>query len=57
MNQTMANKKKKKAVVNFKKIKRDLIIRDTNGDNRFRTRTVVEKKHKPEKYKKQFVED
>ena len=50
--------KQKKPVVNYKKIKHDLVQRDTNGDNRFRTRTVTESRHKPDKYKSEyFTED
>ena len=38
--------KKRNNIVNYKKIKRDLIIRDTNLDSRFTTKVVESKKDK-----------
>jgi len=35
----------------YGKIKRDLIIRDTNLDKRFTTKVVIQKKHKKPKHK------
>lgn len=48
--------KKTKAPVNYAKIKRNLVLRDTNGDRRFVTRAVTEAKHKPDKHKHKLVE-
>ena len=33
-----------KPVINYKKIKRDILLRDTNNDARFLTKVVVSKK-------------
>jgi hypothetical protein len=47
--------KKNPQVVNYGKIKRDIIMRDTGGDNRFATKSVQMKKLKKEKYKPDYL--
>lgn len=41
--------------INFKRIARDLMLRDTDGDlKRFTQKTVTPKIHKAEKYRKDY---
>lgn len=41
--------------INFKRIARDLMLRDTDGDlRRFTEKTVTPRKHKPEKYRQNY---
>ena len=47
-------RKTKESVVNYGKIKRDLIIRDTGLDSRFTTKVQTMNQHKKPKYKDWF---
>jgi hypothetical protein len=48
---------KKENGVNYKKISRDLYLRDTKGDGRFLERCVPSKKvYKKEKYKHKIID-
>lgn len=41
--------------INFKRIARDLMLRDTDGDmRRFTEKTVTPRNHKPEKYRQNY---
>lgn len=55
----MAKEKRisKESVINYGKIKRDLLIRDTGLDSRFTTKVQTMKHHKKPKYKDRFDED
>jgi hypothetical protein len=45
------NHKSKESIINYGKIKRDLLIRDTGLDSRFTTKVQTMKQHKKPKYK------